>query len=141
MRNKTALLATVALAALILPAFDALAGNQPMIERRIQELDRQNRQVVGSLPEIPASGRLAVKGRIGGLAEKGRIEILSGSSLSSGSAPLEMDAGGGTYITMRQGLTGKPPLLRPAAAQAPRTTPDGYQRFGDALRRYIRQRG
>ncbi len=132
-----ALAAGVMLALLASPA---IAGNQKMVERRIQELDQQNRTVVGSLPEIPSTGRLTLKARVGTLAEGGRVEVLERNSMASGLLQSSADELGGSYISMRQGLTGKPPVIRAAAAPAIRTTPDGYQRFGDGLRRFIRQR-
>jgi len=130
-----------AAAMLALLAVPALAGNQQMVERRIQELDQQNRQVVGALPEIPSTGRLSLKARVGSLAEGRRVEILEKSNLTSGLMSTGMDDPDGTYISMRQGLTGKPPVVRAATAQVIRTTADGYLRFGDGLRRYIRQGG
>ena len=42
----------------------AWAGNRAMIERRIVELDRLNRQVVGRLADLPQNGPVVFRGQV-----------------------------------------------------------------------------
>ena len=60
---KTLKCLTVLFAVLAL-ALPALAGNQRIIERRIQELDQVNRQAVSQLSELPQNGTIQLKARV-----------------------------------------------------------------------------
>ena len=63
MRKKKILWAMAAILS-GLAASPAGAGNEKMIGKRIVELDRLNRQVVGRLPDLPRDGQVSFKGRV-----------------------------------------------------------------------------
>jgi hypothetical protein len=61
-------------AAALLWGGTAWGGNRKMIDQRVQELDRINREVVQQLPDLPRDGRVHVRAKVQPDAKK--VEIL-----------------------------------------------------------------
>lgn len=59
-----------------LPAF---AGNKEMVEKRVQELDTLNKQVVQTIPELPKDGEIFLKARVRQTGAQ-QIEIMEKSA-------------------------------------------------------------
>jgi hypothetical protein len=53
-----------------------LAGNEPMIERNIQELDQINRQAVGGIEGLPKNGTVELKANVKMDGDKAVVEIV-----------------------------------------------------------------
>ena len=56
----------------------AWGGNRDMIERRVKELDRLNREVIQQVPDLPRNGQVHIRAKI---APDGRAEVLEAETI------------------------------------------------------------
>ena len=61
------------IAAVLLVAGAVWGGNRKMIEQRVEELDRINREVVQQVPDLPRDGRVHVRAKV---KPDAKVEIL-----------------------------------------------------------------
>jgi hypothetical protein len=74
MKRKT--LPIFMLVFLLLPLISSIAGNLPMVEKQVKELDDLNKEAVGQIQDLPSSGKVAIKAHVTLTDDKPRIEIL-----------------------------------------------------------------
>ncbi len=54
----------------------SLAGNGPMVEKNINELDRINNEAVRQIPDLPRNGSVDLKANVKMEGDKAKVEIL-----------------------------------------------------------------
>ncbi len=64
---------------MIFPPGLSLAGNGPMVEKNIGELDRINKQAVGQIPDLPENGAVDLKANVKMEGDKANVKILEKS--------------------------------------------------------------
>ena len=61
-----------------------LAGNAPMVEKSVEQLNRLNEQAVKQIPDLPRDGKVEIKAKVTGDGEKETIEILEKNVITFG---------------------------------------------------------
>ena len=64
--------------AMLALATSAWAGNRDMIERRVKELDRLNREAVQQVPDLPRNGQVHLRAKI---TPGGKAEVLEAETI------------------------------------------------------------
>lgn len=88
MQKTSFLLAFIFLLASV--SHSVIAGNKEMVEKRVKELDQINKEIVGSMPNLPQKGHIKLKARVHPYDHRFKFDILKKEIIGE-KQPLEGD--------------------------------------------------
>lgn len=137
---KKSMVFIIILSCFLIVSVPSLAGNREMVENRIDELDKLNKDAVNQIAGKPESGIINIKVRAIPGKDGYRFEPIDKETTSSISAPdtLLPEDGDGRFFTFRDGIA-RLVNNKPAITPYKRYSNEGdYITFKDAILRLSR---
>ena len=120
----------LSIAAALLLAGAAWGGNRKMIEKRVEELDQVNRQVVQQVPDLPRDGRVHVRAKV---KPDDKVEILETEVIQTPQAAAPKATPDGGLRSLRSALRDRARGTAQIRPYRDDNRNGEYPRFRDAL--------